>query len=360
MKASAPPEAPAGAALDAPARTLVRHAENAMRRRDYAVAADLLALAGHGGGGHGPADRLYNRALRGIVPRWHFSMLNDQGRNDAYRAAVRARVRPGDLVLDIGTGSGLLALLAAEAGAEHVVSCEAEPLIAGVAREIIADNGMADRITVVEGFSTALRVGADLPRPADVLVSEIFDCGLLGEGALAAFAHAREALLAPDAAVVPGRARVWGRLVDSPELHERNHADRACGFDVSRFNRFRSLEYFSTYLDTYEHRPLTDPFPLMDFDFRTGKGDTAAAVAPPATGGGSCHAIVVWFDLDLDGSTVLSNGPHAKGTHWRQAVQTFDRPVAVAAGERVPLLAEHDGERILVRPDGTAREADRG
>ncbi|MFC7743585.1 hypothetical protein ACFQXA_25450 [Nocardiopsis composta] len=91
-----------------------------------------------------------------------------------------------------------------------------------------------------------------------------------------------------------------------------------------------------------------------------GEGDTAATVAPSATASGSCHAVVIWFDLDLDGSTVLSNGPHVKGTHWRQAVQTFDRPVAVAAGERVPLLAEHDGERILVRPGGTGQEAGRG
>lgn len=347
MKDDSPATSVAEAAPDLQARTLVRHAQSALRRQDHAAASDLLSLIGHGR--DEAVDRLHNRAVRGLVPRWHFSMLNDQGRNTAYQEAIRARVRPGDLVLDIGTGSGLLALLAAQAGAEHVVSCEAEPLVAATARKIIADAGLADRITVVDAMSTDLRVGTDLPRRADVLVSEIFDCGLLGEGVLPAFAHARESLLTDGAVIVPGSARVWGQLVDSRELHERNHVSQACGFDVSHFNRFRSLEYFSTYLDTYAHRTLTAPFPLMDFDFRSGAGDTAVTVAPTATDSGPAHAVVLWFELDMGAGVTLSNGPQVRGTHWRQAVQTFDRPITVTAGDSVPLFTEHDGERVLVR-----------
>ncbi|MFD3684320.1 50S ribosomal protein L11 methyltransferase [Nocardiopsis sp. NPDC058631] len=347
MKDRLPSPPTAQTAPDPQTRILVKHAENAIRRHDHVAAIDLLSLVGHEG--NGTSDRLYNRAIRAIVPRWHFSMLNDQGRNTAYRDAIHAQVHSGDLVLDIGTGSGLLALLAAQAGAEHVVSCEADPMIAATARKIIADAGLADRVTVVDAMSTDLRVGADLPRRADVLVSEVFDCGLLGEGALSTFAHAREALLTDNAVLIPGSARVWGQLVDSPELYERNHVGQACGFDVSHFNRFRSLEYFSTYLDTYAHRPLTAPFPLMDFDFHSGDGDTAVAVAPTATDSGRSHAIALWFELDLGAGAVLSNGPHVQGTHWRQAVQTFDQPIATAAGEGIPLLAEHDGERILIR-----------
>jgi arginine Nomega-methyltransferase len=171
----------------------------AMRRNDYTSAADYFARAATLAPDHNSgSSRMLNRAIRQLVPRWHFAMINDQERNAAYQKAIRATVRPGDVVLDIGSGTGLLALLAAQAGASAVISCEAEPRIAEVARQIIDVNGYSDRITVVDGISTDFRVGVELPARADVLVTEIFDCALLGEDALPAFEHARRDLLTAD------------------------------------------------------------------------------------------------------------------------------------------------------------------
>ena len=108
-----------------------------------------------------------------MIPRWHFSMLNDKGRNEAYDRALRTLVKPGDLVLDIGAGSGLLAMMAVRAGAGHVVSCEMIKPLADKAVEIVARNGMSQQITVVAKKSTQLLVGGDLPERADLLVAEI-------------------------------------------------------------------------------------------------------------------------------------------------------------------------------------------
>lgn len=339
---------------------LLRRAEEAYARRDYASAVHLLGLAGgHLAEPQERSSRLMNRAVRELVPRWHFAMLNDAARNEAYGKAIDAVVRPGDLVLDIGTGAGLLSLLAARRGA-HVVTCEMEPLVAAVAEQVVADNGMSDRITVVNARSTDLRVGVDLPARADVLVTEIFDCGLLGEHVLPVLEHARAELLRPDARLVPGRARLWGQLVDSSQLYGRNAVSDVGGFDLSAFGQLRSLEYFSTYLAQYEHRVLCEPFPLLDVDFAVGDEPAELVVDVPVTATGTVHAVAMWFELDLAPGITLRNDPLQNAhSHWRQAVQTFDRPLHRPAGSAVRLQVTHDGERVLVHPAATGGPAPR-
>ncbi len=301
----------------------------------------------------GPGDerqaRLLNRAVRQVVPRWHFAMMNDHERNAAYEEAIIATVRPGDVVLDIGTGSGLLALLAAKAGASTVITCEAEPVIAAAARQIVRANGYADTIKVVDARSTALRVGIDLPTRANVLVTEIFDCALLGEHALPALEHARRELLTPNARLVPGRGRLLGQLVESDRLRSHNNVTVACGFDVSPFNQFRSTEYFSTYLHSHDHRMLTAPFELLNVDFGTDQPAGTSEVTTLPVIDGQCDAVAMWFELDLAPGITLSNGPRHRYTHWRQAVQTFDQRFRCDAGLPVTLRVSHDRERVHVR-----------
>ncbi|MBL8881212.1 MAG: 50S ribosomal protein L11 methyltransferase, partial [Phycisphaerales bacterium] len=166
------------------------------------------------------------QSYQALVPRWHFTMLHDRPRNDAYEQALRSVVCPGQRVLDIGTGSGLLAMMAARAGAAEVVACEAVPLIAEKAREILAANGLADRVRVVAKPSTRLVPGTDLDGPADVLVTEIFDAALIGEGALATFEDAWARLLKADATVIPCAATIRAQLVESPDLRATLTVDR--------------------------------------------------------------------------------------------------------------------------------------
>ena len=79
---------------------------------------------------------------------FHRMLIADRVRSDAYQRAIRALVREGDVVLDIGTGSGLLAMFACQAGASRVYAVE-RTSIASVARELARANGFADRIEVI-------------------------------------------------------------------------------------------------------------------------------------------------------------------------------------------------------------------
>ena len=110
------------------------------------------------------------------APYIHIKMLNDKARTDAYLKAIEEVIRPGDVVLDLGTGTGVFAATAARQGARHVYAIESSA-IGSSAQGLFAANGLADRVTLVPGHSTQV----SLPEPVDVLVSELIGNDPLGE-----------------------------------------------------------------------------------------------------------------------------------------------------------------------------------
>lgn len=142
--------------------------------------------------------------INATVPRWHFSIVQDHARNGAYNTALRRAVTPYSRVLEIGTGTGLFAMMAARAGAAAVITCETVPAIAEKAAEIVAHNGYGDRVRVVVKHSDDLDAEVDMGGRADILVSEIVSNNLLSEKILAAHERAVRNLLKPGARNHPG------------------------------------------------------------------------------------------------------------------------------------------------------------
>ncbi|MBP2297812.1 tetratricopeptide repeat protein [Azospirillum picis] len=282
------------------------------------------------------ADLELRRVLGRQFPAWHFTMLADQARNAAYQRAIDAAVKPGMIVLEIGTGAGLLALMAARAGAAHVYTCELSRPLAELARGIISDNGLADRITVINKRSSELRVGTDLPEPADLLISEILDAGLLGEGVAASVAKAARALVKPDAAILPKGAVIKAMPIECPALRSVNPVGTVAGFDLSRLEAYRNPSYMVLALNDLPHRPLGPPTDVCWIDLRNPPAHGPVGSAGlPISADGALHAIAFWFELHIDDRTVLSTAPGADSRHWQQAVQFLDCGRQVAAGETV-------------------------
>lgn len=280
----------------------------------------------------------FREFAREAVPRWHFAMLNDHERNDALATALERVVPRGSTVLDIGAGTGLLAMMAVRAGAAHVYSCEANPLMVEVARQVVAAEGFADRITVLACRSDELTVGRELPRRVDAVISEIVDCGLIGEGILPTIRHARRELLASDGVMLPERARILGMLLQSENAVNLNRVSRAGGFDVSRLNAFATPGHFPIRLHTWPHRTLSDPVELVSFDFAVdplGPGERKLVL--PVRESGTVHALVAWFEMELGGGVVLRNSPENIGSHWMQALIPLAEPVEAEAGSTVEL-----------------------
>lgn len=294
------------------------------------------------------ARKNLQRVLATQVPFWHFSMLNDESRNAAFEAAINRAVGEDSLVLDIGTGSGLLAMMAARAGAGKVIACEMVPGVADVARQIIRANELDDRIEVVEGKSTGLTLGSELPRKPDVLIAEVFDSGLLGEEALDTVDDARRRLLSSHSTLIPSAARLVGALVESEALLRLGSAGVVRGFDLTGFNAFRP-DSFQHSLATIEYRPLSDAFEIFHIDFleEVPLADQQQ-LDVPVMSGGTCHAIVYWFDLFLDDRTIFSTSPFSAETHWNQKVCLVPSAPELEAGQVISVKAEHNRRRLTL------------
>ena len=321
---------------------LVSRGMQSLENKQFADALGYFESALYLAPDHAGAQYGRNRIHRKLIPRWHFEMLNDEERNHAFETALAKAITDNTIVLDIGSGSGLLAMMAARAGARETVTCEMIAPVAALARRTIALNGFGDRITVLDMKSTSIQVGIDMPRRANLLVTETVDCGLLGEGIIPSVAHARTHLLTEDARIIPCSASVMCCAVESERLLHLNRAGMAAGFNVSPINHFATAGYFPVRLAAFDYKPLTDPFEVFHFDFREDlKAQESRTIHVPVIRDGVCHAFVLWFEMQLDDEISISNRP-GSGTHWEQALQCLESGSPVQAGKTMNVLADHD------------------
>ncbi len=282
---------------------------------------------------------------------WHFPMLNDQGRNQAFQQAIERAVQPGDQVLDIGAGSGLLSLMAARAGADRVTACEFVAPIAEKAVEIVVSQGYADRIQVINKRSTDLQIPQDLPQAVDLIVSEIFSADLVSEGALGSLNHGIQQLAKPGARIIPQGATLYCGLFEGMEIWQKLAVDQVCGFDLRGFNDLSWPFRLFTQMEGQTYQFLSEIVPMARIDFSSPFQPLHQAIELQVEQSGTCHGVACWFDLFLDEQTILTSGPQTDPTkfrarHWGQMIQLLDPPLAVTPGQRVRFLLECR-ERLL-------------
>jgi protein arginine N-methyltransferase 1 len=194
---------------------------------------------------------------------FHAFCLTDTGtRLEQFATAIAARIKPGDTVADLGSGTGILSFLACRAGARRVYAIEAgESLEFG--RLLAATNGFADRIEFIGMRSTQVV----LPERVDAIVGDIHDTfGLQGHG-LAAVTDARERLLKPGGALIPSDICLLAAPVDEPDLYQRTVGvwrQSIAGVDVSPLAHIAANQPRSTRFD--RERLLAPPAPITRID----------------------------------------------------------------------------------------------
>lgn len=283
--------------------------------------------------------------MNNLVPHWHIPMMNDRMRNDFYHWALRAAVTPDSTVLEIGTGSGLLSMMAARLGAREVTTCEAVPLIASTARRIIFENGLDERIRVISNRSTSVHVGSELTAAADILVSEVFSNELLAEGVLPSIEDAKRRLLKPGATIIPATASIMIALFGGDDVASNLIVGDSCGFNLRHFNSVVSRRQTVARNDL-DIQLLTEDIEAFRFDFEKDSSfpDQEKTLRIPVKTPGRCLGIIQWIRLEMGKDLVFENHPSATAatSSWHYCVTLLPSPVQLAVHQVAVISAAHD------------------
>lgn len=289
--------------------------------------------------------------------RGYGAMIADRVRMDAYRAALARAVKPGDVVLDIGAGTGIMSLIACQLGARKVHAVEPSDALT-VARELAHANGFADRIEFHYAPSFELR----LAEPADVMVSDLRGILPLYAGHLPSIVDARRRLLRPGGVQIPQRDTIVAQLVSDAALHDSALAiwkDRTLGLDLSATLRWAAHEVRK--VDLADSTRLGAPSRLFELDYRSLEStDASGAVQWRLDQAATAHGLGLWFDTTLIDDVGFSNAPDRPRAIYGQLFLPFAEPLTLQPGDRVAvaLAATHVGHDYVWRWDTSVSRAD--
>ncbi|XP_015252944.1 PREDICTED: protein arginine N-methyltransferase 7 isoform X1 [Cyprinodon variegatus] len=307
-----------------------------------------------------------------IARSCYADMLHDHDRNKKYYEGIRAAVSRikarGErvVVLDIGTGTGLLSMMAVTAGADFCYAVEVFKPMAEAAQCIVKKNNFSDKIKIINKHSSDVTVGpdGDMHEKANLLITELFDTELIGEGALPSYEHAHQNLVMAGCEAVPHRATVYAQLVESellwswaqlqpveveglrlvppPAVGRCAGAHSVCDIQLSQVSpsSFTPLSPLCTMFSVDFSRPVSSAFQSHSTRF-------------VAQTGGRAQVVLSWWDLEMDrsGTIVCSMAPSWMypqpamapwRDHWMQSVYFLPEESRVAEQEELSLTVCHD------------------
>lgn len=268
--------------------------------------------------------------------QYHASLLADEDRVDRLRAAIHEVVRPGDVVVDIGTGTGLLAYFACQAGAARVFAIDDGPVI-DLARELARLNGFDDRVE----FFHDLSYRVELPERADVLITETLWNFGLGEGMAGFVADACRRLLKPGARVIPSAVELHVAPVQADRLYALLHdqpADRH-GIDLSPIRHYLLDNVHMPHLDRTGFLSRSELLLGTELD-ASAAPELDASVCATVTKAGVLHGICGWFRSRLSPGVEIHNEPPAARSSWAHAFFAVQDPVSVLPGDEVTIAMQ--------------------
>ena len=283
----------------------------------------------------------------------HRSMICDRVRTEAFKHAIESVVRPGDVVLDVGAGSGILSIFAARAGAARVYAVE-QTSVAVLAQELAAANGVSEIVTVIQGDVTDV----ELPQRVDVIVSEWLGGFGIDEGMLVPVVAARDRWLEPSGTMIPRSVTAWGALVHDRYLSETVEFLRDDPYDLDlgalADKTINEISYSGGFRHLGAGDRRSEPCRLWTTDvglipLEQAQAPHEAEVLLAVHDHGTANALALWFSAELAPCASLSVGPGDPPTHWGMTTAPLRAPVELTPGMSVRAKVRTS----LARPVGT-------
>ncbi len=266
----------------------------------------------------------------------HRTMIRDQIRTEAFKRAIESVVRPGDTVLDVGAGSGILSIFAARAGAARVYAVE-QTSIAVLAQELAVANGVEDIVRVIQGDVMEIEPAERV----DVIVSEWLGGFGIDEGMLVPVIAARDRWLKPGGTMIPRSVTAWVALVHDRYLGETVDflRDNPYGLELGDLidRTANEISYSGTFRHLATNDRRSEPSRLWTTDTASITLEEAGAAQEVETelrvrDHGSANALALWFSAELAPGVQLSIGPGDPPTHWGMTTAPLFAPVVLTPG----------------------------
>jgi protein arginine N-methyltransferase 1 len=271
-------------------------------------------------------------------------MIADKVRMDPYAYALKAVIEPDSVVLDIGTGAGMHALLACKFGARKVYAIEPNDAI-HLARELVRENGFADRIEFFQEISTHVT----LPEKADVIVSDLRGVLPLYGGHIPAIIDARQRHLAPGGVLIPKRDTIWVSLVEASKVYTElvGPWDYPYGMSMKWAQQIVLNDWIEENTDSFNQRSLLmEPqiWTVLDYTSIDNPNVSSSSLIQKATRGGTAHGLLLWFDGEIaEGIRVFNNPQAAKVANvYGCAFFPLLEPVSIDKGDTIIVTVEAD------------------
>ena len=275
-------------------------------------------------------------------------MMGDYPRMSAYEKAVARAVRPGDAVLDLGCGPGIMAMLACQAGARRVYAVDTNPVV-DLGRHLAAENGFADRIEFILGDSTQI----ELPERVNVIISDIRGVVPLYGHAVRTLNDARKRFLVPGGHMIPLRDVLMAAVVSATEHYEELVSPwRRKGLDFSAALPLMLNAAYRARIGT--QRILSPPYSWFTLDYQQEACERAAAdFHLTIERDGLGHGLAIWFEATLYDDIGYSTQPEYHENISGRRFLPWLAPVSLTAGDKlhVSLHADLVGSDYIWRWD---------
>ncbi len=259
-------------------------------------------------------------------------MIDDEARMGAFRKALAAVVNSDSVVLDLGAGTGIMALLACRYGARRVYAVEPSDALQ-VARETAAKNGLSDRIVCIQQRSPAVT----LPERVDLIVEDLRGALPWCATHISDVIDARARFLRPGGQILPRQDTVFCAIVTA----EAQYRDRLVPWqrrpeDVDLSPAARYVENAPTGVRLKPRQLLSAPVAWATIDYQSvSSANARAQFTLKARRAGTAHGLLLWFETELVPGVKISNAPGRPKNVYGQLLLPWPCPVELDKGRTV-------------------------